>query len=51
MDPANQIINNSEYYRDIIEKLADETGERLENGDGSLSQEEIDIIKKYLGIV
>ncbi len=51
MDPANQIINNDEYYRDVIERLADETAERLENNDGSLSQEEIDIIKKYLGIV
>lgn len=51
MDPVNQIINNDEYYRDVIERLADETAERLENNDGSLSQEEIDIIKKYLGIV
>ena len=51
MDPANRIINNDEYYRDVIERLADETAERLENDDGSLSQEEIDIIKKYLGIV
>ncbi len=51
MDPANQIINNDEYYRDVIERLADETAERLENSDGDLSQEEIDIIKKYLGIV
>ena len=50
-DPANQIINNNEYYRDVIERLTDETGERLENEDGGLSQEEIDIIKKYLGIV
>ena len=51
MDPANQIINNDEYYRDVIERLTDETGDRLENNDGSLSQEEIDMIKKYLGIV
>lgn len=50
-DPLNQIINNAEYYRDVIERLADETGERLENSDGSLSQEEIDMIKTYLGIV
>ena len=51
MDPVNQIINNAEYYRDVIEKLADDTGERLEDNDGTLSQEEIDLIKKYLGIV
>lgn len=50
-DPVNQIIQNNEYYRDVIERLNDETGERLENNDGSLSQDEIDIIKKYLGIV
>lgn len=51
MDPANRIINNDEYYRDVIERLAENAAERLENSDGSLSQEEIDIIKKYLGIV
>jgi hypothetical protein len=50
-DPANKIIDNDKYYRDIIGELATDTDERLENTDGSLSQDEIDIIKKYLGIV
>jgi hypothetical protein len=50
-DPVNLIINNSEYYRDIINKLNEGTTERIEGNDGSLSQTEIDMIKKYLGIV
>lgn len=50
-DPANLIINNSDYYRDIINNLNEGTTERIEGNDGSLSQAEIDMIKKYLGIV
>lgn len=50
-DPVNLIINNSDYYRDIINKLNEGTTERIEGNDGSLSQTEIDMIKKYLGIV
>ena len=50
-DPNNLIINNSDYYRDVIERLNEETSERLDENEDSLTQDEIDMIKKYLGIV
>ena len=50
-DPANKIVNNEEYYRDVIERMNDETGDRLDDNTEGYTQEEIELIKKYLGIV
>ena len=49
--PEDQIINNETHYRDVISDLEEKITERVENSDGSLTQEEIDMINKYLGIV
>lgn len=49
-DPDNKIINNDEYYRDVIDRYEEETTERLESSEG-LSSDEREMIEKYLGIV
>ena len=50
MDPNNKIINNDEYYRDVINRYEEETNERLESSN-DFSEEELDMINKYLGLV
>ena len=49
--PNNQVINNSTYYREVIQEYQDEANERLIDEDSNLSDAEKEMIKKYLGIV
>ena len=49
--PNNQVINGQTFYREVIEYYQDLADEQIESGDHGLSDEEIELIKKYLGIV
>lgn len=49
-DPNNQVINGETYYREVLEYYQELVSGQIEDNDG-LSDAEIDIIKKYLGIV
>jgi hypothetical protein len=51
--PNNQIINGEIYYRDpsIIEQYQDAADERTSSDDSGYTDDEIDLINKYLGIV
>ena len=52
-EPNNQIINGEIYYRDpsTLEQYQDAADERTSADDSGYSDDEIDLIKKYLGIV
>lgn len=50
-EPNNQIINGETYYRDVLEEYQDAAEELLQNPDSGLTDEERELIKKYLGIV
>ena len=49
--PNNQIIDGETYYREVLESYKDSADERIQNEDSGYSDEDIEIIKKYLGIV
>lgn len=48
---ANQIIDGETYYREILSEYQDKLLEYLEKNREKLSEEEIEIIESYLGIV
>lgn len=50
-EPNNQIINGETYYRDVLEEYQDAVEELLRDPDNGLTDEEKELIKKYLGIV
>ena len=47
----NQVINGSIYYRDVISAYKDTADERILGEGSTLTEAEIEFIKKYLGIV
>ena len=49
-EPNNQVIDGETFYKEVIEYYQDLANEQFEDDKG-LSPEEIDLIKKYLGIV
>ena len=49
--PNNQVINGNIYYREIIEEYKDTADERIFEENNTLTEEEIEFIKQYLGIV
>lgn len=49
--PNNQIIDGETYYRELLESYQDAADERIQSEDSEFSDEDIEIIKKYLGIV
>ena len=50
-EPNNQVINGSIYYRDVITAYKDTADERILGEGSTLTEAEIEFIKKYLGIV
>ncbi len=50
-EPNNQIIDGSTYYRELLELYKEAANDRIQDGSGKFSNEEIEFIKKYLGIV
>lgn len=50
-EPNNQVINGNIYYREIIEEYKDTADERIFEENSTLTEEEIEFIKQYLGIV
>lgn len=50
-EPNNQIINGQTFYREVLEYYQDIANGKIEAGEHGLTQEEIEIIKRYLGIV
>lgn len=50
-EPNNQVINGNIYYREVIEEYKDTADERIFSEDSTLTEAEIEFIKKYLGIV
>ena len=50
-DPNNKIINGEIYYRDVLEEYQDAAEELLQDPESGLTEEEKELIKKYLGIV
>lgn len=49
--PNNQIINGEIYYREVIESYIESANDMIESDGHNLSEAEIELIKKYLGIV
>ena len=49
--PNNQIIDGETYYREVLESYKDAADERIQGEDSGFSDQDIEIIKKYLGIV
>ena len=49
-EPNNQIIDGKTYYKEVLEYYQELVSGQLEDND-NLTDEEIDLIKKYLGIV
>ena len=50
-EPNNQIIDGKTYYRDILEEYQEAAEELLKDPDNGLTEAEIELIKKYLGVV
>ena len=50
-EPNNQIINGETFYRDVLQEYQDAAEELLKDPDNGLTDEEKELIKKYLGIV
>ena len=51
VEPSNQIIDGETYYRDMLEIYQDAAEELLKDSDSGLTEEQKNMIKKYLGIV
>lgn len=49
--PNNGIIDGETNYRDLLNEYQDSAEETIQNGDRELTEEEKELIKKYLGIV
>ena len=49
-EPNNQIIDGETFYKEVLEYYQDLVNGQIEDN-GGLTDEEIDLIKKYLGIV
>lgn len=49
--PNNQIIDGETYYREVLESYRDAADERIQGEGSGYSDQDIEIIKKYLGIV
>ena len=49
--PNNQIIDGKTFYREVLEYYQDLANGQIDADDSGLSEEEIELIKKYLGIV
>ena len=49
--PNNQIIDGETYYREVLESYQDAADERIQSEDSGFSDQDIELIKKYLGIV
>ena len=49
-EPNNQIIDGKTYYKEILEYYQELVSGQIEDNDG-LTDDEIELIKKYLGIV
>ena len=49
--PNNQIINGNIYYRQDIKNYQDDANNRILDESSNLTDDEIELIKKYLGIV
>ena len=50
-EPSNQIIDGETYYRELLEIYQDAAEEVLKDPDSGLTEEQKNLIKKYLGIV
>lgn len=50
-EPNNQIIDGKTFYRELLEYYQDIANGHIEAGEHGLTDEEIEIIKRYLGIV
>ena len=50
-EPNNQIIDGKTYYREILEEYQEAAEELLKDPDNGLTEAEIELIKKYLGVV
>ena len=50
-EPNNQVINGETYYRDVLEEYQEAAEDLLTDPNSGLSDEERELIKKYLGIV
>lgn len=48
---ANQIINGETYYREVLDEYKEQLEEYLEKNRDKLSEDEIAVIEKYIGIV
>jgi len=49
--PNNQIVDGETFYREVLEYYQDLADGQMSSEDSGLSDAEIDLIKKYLGIV
>ena len=49
-EPNNQIIDGETFYKEVLEYYQQLVNGQIEDN-GGLTDEEIDLIKKYLGIV
>lgn len=49
-EPSNQVIDGETFYKEVLEYYQELVNGQIEDNDG-LTDEEIDLIKKYLGIV
>ena len=50
-EPNNQIVDGKTFYREVLEYYQDLANGTIEAGEHGLTEEEIAIIKRYLGIV
>ena len=50
-EPNNQIIDGTTYYRELLELYKESANDRITENSGNLTEEEIELIKKYLEIV
>ena len=49
--PNNQVIDGNTYYREVLEYYQELAQEQMNSEDSELSDEELDLIKQYLGVV
>ena len=50
-EPNNQIVDGNTFYREVIEYYQGLANDQMSSEESELTDEEIDLIKKYLGIV
>ncbi len=49
-EPNNQVIDGNTFYKEVLEEYQDRAAEQIKDN-GALTDEEIELIKQYLGIV